>query len=245
MNYYGVTRSSEYLAHYGIKGMKWGVRKAKYYGNDKSLERHYRKAARKLAKLERIGNDPGRYAKKAAAYGVAAAGTGTIAIGGTKKLSGITRTGLRKLSDLTRSQALGTAAYKNATAISRWGRHDSKINNPFEYVTKKVQAKNNKGQALFDKSGNAVMQDVPVIDPYSKKPIHTKLTNDSLVRLGAGAVTVGLGAKALQNAYRATHAKKYRAKAHEFRNEMNEAFTGTRFEGMNGMPLPKKKKKRR
>lgn len=27
MNYYGVTRSETYLAHYGIKGMKWGVRK--------------------------------------------------------------------------------------------------------------------------------------------------------------------------------------------------------------------------
>ena len=25
--YYGVQRSEEYLAHYGIKGMKWGVRK--------------------------------------------------------------------------------------------------------------------------------------------------------------------------------------------------------------------------
>ena len=26
-SYYGVQRSSEYLAHYGVKGMKWGVRK--------------------------------------------------------------------------------------------------------------------------------------------------------------------------------------------------------------------------
>lgn len=26
--YYGVKRSDEYLAHYGVKGMKWGVRKA-------------------------------------------------------------------------------------------------------------------------------------------------------------------------------------------------------------------------
>ena len=27
-HYYGVTRSDEYLAHYGIKGMKWGDQKS-------------------------------------------------------------------------------------------------------------------------------------------------------------------------------------------------------------------------
>lgn len=26
--YYGIERSAEYLEHYGIKGMKWGIRKA-------------------------------------------------------------------------------------------------------------------------------------------------------------------------------------------------------------------------
>ena len=27
-SYYGVQRSSEYLAHYGVKGMKWGIQRA-------------------------------------------------------------------------------------------------------------------------------------------------------------------------------------------------------------------------
>lgn len=50
-NYYGVQRSEDYLAHYGIKGMKWGVHKAKESGNLVALDRQYRKAQKKLQKL--------------------------------------------------------------------------------------------------------------------------------------------------------------------------------------------------
>lgn len=42
--YYGVERSSEYFQHDGVKGMRWGVRKA--------LDRHYKRAKAKLAKLK-------------------------------------------------------------------------------------------------------------------------------------------------------------------------------------------------
>ena len=49
--YYGVVRSEEYLAHYGVKGMRWGVRKAIEKGNSRSLARHYKRASKKLAKL--------------------------------------------------------------------------------------------------------------------------------------------------------------------------------------------------
>ena len=52
---YAVERDGAYLAHYGIKGMKWGVRKARERGNDRALGRQYRKAAKKLAKLEKRG----------------------------------------------------------------------------------------------------------------------------------------------------------------------------------------------
>lgn len=50
-SYYGVTRTDEYLAHYGIKGMKWGVHKAIEKGDSKALKRHYEKAQKKLHKL--------------------------------------------------------------------------------------------------------------------------------------------------------------------------------------------------
>lgn len=51
--YYGApsTPTSDYLAHYGIKGMKWGVRKAIDSSNQRALDRHYAKAQKKLKKL--------------------------------------------------------------------------------------------------------------------------------------------------------------------------------------------------
>lgn len=56
--YYGVasTPMDDYLAHYGIKGMKWGVRKAIERGSQRALSRQYRKAEKKLAKLEDRAN---------------------------------------------------------------------------------------------------------------------------------------------------------------------------------------------
>ena len=58
--YYAVERSPEYLMHYGVKGMRWGVRKAarlmtlddksKKKGQQK-LAKHYKKAQKKLEKL--------------------------------------------------------------------------------------------------------------------------------------------------------------------------------------------------
>lgn len=51
--YYAVERSSEYLAHYGVRGMKWGVRKAIERNNQRALSRHYIKAIKKLDKLNK------------------------------------------------------------------------------------------------------------------------------------------------------------------------------------------------
>lgn len=51
--YYAVQRSTDHLAHYGVKGMKWGVRKAIEKGNSKALARHHKKAENKLSRLIR------------------------------------------------------------------------------------------------------------------------------------------------------------------------------------------------
>ena len=65
-HYYGVVRSSDYLEHYGVKGMKWGVRKAarlmtlddkaSRLKGQKILDRHWKKANKKLIKLNNKAN---------------------------------------------------------------------------------------------------------------------------------------------------------------------------------------------
>ena len=53
--YYGAasTPTEDYIAHYGIKGMKWGVKRALSKSNDKSLARQYKKA-QKMHKMNLI-----------------------------------------------------------------------------------------------------------------------------------------------------------------------------------------------
>lgn len=54
--YYGVTRTPEYLMHYGVKGMRWGVRRALKNKNSKALDRQYKKAVAKAKKLNTKAN---------------------------------------------------------------------------------------------------------------------------------------------------------------------------------------------
>lgn len=113
--YYGSPRAtSDFFAHYGVKGMKWGVRKAIDTRNTKALDRHFRKAAKKLAKLQDIGLNPKKYAKISAAYGAAAAGTGTIAI------AGIARKGSKMdLMDINKWRAVASPGNVNMYKINK------------------------------------------------------------------------------------------------------------------------------
>ena len=80
--YYAIERSGEYLCHYGIRGMRWRVRKAIRKGNERAYERQYRKATKHLEQLEKQANNGAKYTRKALRKGVGLAGSfGTVAMG--------------------------------------------------------------------------------------------------------------------------------------------------------------------
>lgn len=83
-DYYGLEPSSDFFAHYGVKGMKWGVRKALEKSGparQKSLERQYRKAQRKLYRLNQKADLGVQKAKTSKALKRAAIGTGVAGLG--------------------------------------------------------------------------------------------------------------------------------------------------------------------
>lgn len=237
MNYYAVERSTDHLAHYGVKGMRWGVRKALVSGNERALNRHYRKAAKKLAKLQDIGLNSKKYAAKSAAYGAAAAGTGTLAAGGINMLgnmldkpASLMANNFAKKHNLILSPgATVVTSTKNNKLYKKWSdiiTTPEKVkewgNKPVTTYKKRIRTSRKKGQTTMQ----------------------PRITNNDLYRIGAGAVTAGLLAKSAQNAYRATHGTKYREKAVQWKKEMDDAFYGTPYQG-HYEKIPRKRKQRR
>ncbi len=219
--YYAVIRSTDHLAHYGVKGMKWGVRKAIAYGNDKALDRHFRKAAKKLRKLQDIGSNSPKYAAKAAAYGAAAAGTASIAIPGTAGISKYLGAKGKKYKELGLSlYNLNAEKANTAAKLAKKGKRLSELS---EHVK-------NWGE---EKSSIIPSYDKPVLgkDGVWKYEHVEAPSKNTVLRVGTGLAALGFAAKAGQNAYRASHGAKYRAKASEFKTEMDNVFRGTKYEG--------------
>ena len=219
--------------------MKWGVRKAILTGNQRALDRHYRKAAKKLAKLTDIGINSKKYAAKSVAYGAAAAGTGTLAVGGTKMAGNILSYAARKIAPIYARYAPHTK--KNYELYRKLADND--------YVSDKVNAFGNKTyitkkNTAFVENAAGERMTIPGTNKYMTKTTYTPVvTGDTLYRAGAGLVTAGLAAKSAQNAYRASHGAKYRAKAKAWKNEMNSAFKGTQYEGRYDRPKRRRRKR--
>ena len=269
---YAIERNDEYLAHYGIRGMKWGVRKAIASGNSARLGRQYAKAQKKLAKLEKQAGKSKKYARRAALMGAGAAAAGGLAVAGTEgvrkglgvggKLINKAGHGISSLGEMTRGSrnktlrkvgmALDSAGRSVATAGNVVG--GNKVGNAISNwgkshsITRGVdQGLNRFGSKLQTKyAGNAVATKAGMASWKGSQAVNkANLSNNAIARIGAGAVGAGLAVGAARNAYKAATAKK---KADRFRTEMNKAFAGTKYGKGNGggqASKPRQGKKRR
>ena len=112
---YIMTENGE-LYHYGVKGMKWGVRKSEY----KSMSRSQKKQTRKQYQQDKIAK---KAEKRVGKYGYDMAQTISVGKGivATSLKSGLGLTGLSTASTLyTTTNALGlmSTVYSGATAAS-------------------------------------------------------------------------------------------------------------------------------
>ena len=246
---YAIERNDEYLAHYGIRGMKWGVRKAIASGNSKRLGRQYAKAQKKLAKLEKQANNGAKYARRASRLGAGAALAGGLAVAGT---SGVAKA----------SQGLGKGLHAVGNLAGAYGRTPGK-SNPLKRLSTKAAVgihsagntltkagsasgaintwgnSNSIGQALKTggrKLQNAVPGNITAKLTGGKGIVGTtdklgKVSNNTFARIGAGAIGAGLAAGAMYNQHRAKTTDKAAKKAATFRREMNNAFKGTQYAG--------------
>lgn len=247
--YYGVasTPMDDYLAHYGVKGMRWGVRKAIASGNVRRLGRQYAKAQKKLVKLEKRAANSSKYAKRAAKLGAGAAVAGGLAAVGTEGISRVMK---------NNAKYAGAASKAVGRGMVRAGQLASRIPGANKAAGKVIGAGYSL-QANSIKNANAVYNAGRAVNAWGKSTSMSNaarkgidavrgnrlgsssvgaalkakgalkgVSNNTLARIGAGAVGAGLAAGAAKNAYRAKTAQK---KAAQFRSEMNKAFAGTKY----------------
>lgn len=201
--YYAVQRSTDHLAHYGVKGMKWGVRKAlakdSYKKTDKALSRQYKKAQKHLQKLK-IKADVQKQEAKAK-------------IQGRKAIrSGIGTLGLTGIHGLVSSD---------------------KLNKALNFPTMKITAHGNLSTQKFSYGGklkDLSSYDTSKLYPNKFTEIAVK-GGTGLISGAALAKTAYHTGKAIAAKHRTTdkgHAKAV-AKMNSWKNAMDDVFAGTKY----------------
>ncbi|MDT3387315.1 MAG: hypothetical protein LIR46_06070 [Bacteroidota bacterium] len=226
--YYGIasTPTDDFLAHYGVKGMRWGVRKSIEKGNDAALERHYHRAQKKLVKLN-ARTDIKKQAELSKKYDKAAKISGKIGLAGAGTLAGLH--GAKSLSLLAgaRNREKAIELYEN-----------SRNANYSPSITRYRRL----AEEYDDRAMNADFAHREISDMLDPRYGGTK----SLIGTAARVATIGgvgaaaglkIGSKVAK--YRTTpkgHAKAV-AKRNAWKKEMDKAFKGT--------PYDRTRKKRR
>lgn len=245
MNYYAVERSTDHLAHYGVKGMKWGVRKAIQKGSDKKLSRQYAKAQKKLEKLNsKVDVDVQRLAAaKHKRRAIAALGLGTGL--GARTIIKNKNAAQKIVEDADHAYNGFYQNYPGGTAY-------------FSPRRKKIVGEGKgiyiHGEGLGTGSvaptGSAVGVQTAVNGGGKAVSSGSNpfITRD---RIGKALIAAGLGTAAYQTG-RAIAAKRRTTKSghkkaiekrNAWQNEMKKAFSGTKY--ANQYPAPQKTKKKR
>lgn len=117
--YYGVTRTNEYLMHYGVRGMKWGVRRALKNNDAKKLKKHHDKAVEKLYRLHEKANLLTKRVDSKGGRVLAGLGTGLAAAG--TAANALTAQSLKKYGYALVSPAAAVAAPIGGAALAGLG----------------------------------------------------------------------------------------------------------------------------
>ena len=279
---YAIERSPEYLAHYGVRGMRWGVRRALKSGNERRLNRQFNKAQKKLNKLVKQSQNTAKYRKRAALMGVGAAAAGGLAAAGTTGVGSLLRKSARVVTPGAKAVGAGLSAGGKAignlaNAIPGKQLGMSKLAGRMSAAGRRISSNaNNAGQAmrgagnsviawgtkntLGKAAGHELYKVAGGPNEFNKNLVKLtgnnvagyeqklgRVSNNTIARIGAGAIGAGLAAGAARNAYKAATAQKREAK---FRSEMQKAFKGTKYAnqisgGQNRSSQPRQGKKRR
>ena len=264
-SYYAVVRSTDHLAHYGVKGMQWGVRKALHEGGargERRLTRQYKKAAKKLAKLNANADIEKQNAKANKLNKVAKIGAkvGTAGVGVALAGQGANH-GLHYINDLHKQ----IATHKISDIDNRFKKESNYVLDMMTF---------NNGELRRGKISKAEHEEaMKVADYYAKKAQqkydddYNKVVNDfnkgkDKRKLGAdigryasygGAGLAALGYGAAIGSKIAAHKAKKRTTAEghakavserdAWKREMNKAFKGTKYAGQYSVPAKNRKKR--
>ena len=232
--YYAVERTGSSLQHYGVKGMKWGVRKAiekSGVKGERKLNRQYAKAQKKLAKLTENA-DAKRQSELSKRYDKAAKVAGKVGLAGAGVLAGLH--GAKNVNHLLYLK-------NKEKAADMYGKYAGGLT---DYNSNRWDYKDLQ-EAYKRKSDEAYSRYLRAHDALDTRYGGARSTIGTTARVAAAgglgvAAGMKLASKVAKNRTTAKGHAKAVAKRDAWKKSMQEAFKGTKYE-----KLPNQNKKKR